>query len=376
MVLWLVAWTVGCVALVGMVIREPRLFSFLFAIPFWASWFFVFFTLVYMFFGREQFVLDHGGATFQRCALLPFRTRFTPLAEIHAFEITTKVVDSETGQKQPLLEMRTSGRSLQLLQGISLQELQWLRWQLNEHLDLLKQAVAYATSGEPGATTESVAPPQLAAGESQTLELAAASVASPSDSRWAQMEGLDDFTFVQTGRFTWSGIGGLLFINFFWNGMVSVFVALLLGLAPVDNPPTGLAWWGLFAFLIPFEAIGLCMFVGLMAALFDPVRRTSWTFTRQSIECRLKWLGIGPAWNWPVEQLQRIEIRRNDPAAKQTFLSGLKFSSSMGDGGPGYRLLMIDRRNRELCSIDDLTEGEARWIGDVLLRQRREWFRT
>ena len=40
MVLWLTGWTVGCVFLVGLVIREPQLFHFLFAVPFWASWFF------------------------------------------------------------------------------------------------------------------------------------------------------------------------------------------------------------------------------------------------------------------------------------------------------------------------------------------------
>ncbi|HEY2251470.1 MAG TPA: hypothetical protein VGH74_10440 [Planctomycetaceae bacterium] len=42
MLLWLTGWTVGCVFLAGMVINDPQLFHFMFAIPFWASWIFVF----------------------------------------------------------------------------------------------------------------------------------------------------------------------------------------------------------------------------------------------------------------------------------------------------------------------------------------------
>jgi hypothetical protein len=372
--LWLVGWTVGCVFLAGMVIREPRLFNFLFAIPFWVSWVFVFFLLIHMFFGREEFVLDHQGATFRSRSLVPLGAKFTPLSEIQSFDITTKIVDSESGRAQPLMEMQTLGQGRQFLQGVTLQELQWLRWQLTEHLALLKQAVAYATVGDE-AEAETPTPPQLTPGESRPLELAASPIAAPSDSRWAYAEEIDEFRFVQSGRLSLAAIGGLLFVNLFWNGIVSVFASSLFGLAPNGPAPVGWEWWGLFFFLIPFEVIGLVMFVGLLAAVFDPVRRNSWTFTRQSIECRWKWLGVGPRWVYEIERLARIEMRRDDPSVKQTVRGALRNSGSGGgDMGAAYRLLFIDRANCELCSIDGLTEGEARWIGDTVLRNRDAWF--
>lgn len=376
--LWLMGWTVGCVFLASMVIQEPRLFSLLFAIPFWASWVFVFCIVMHMFFGREQLELDHRGASFQSRAVLPLRRRFVPQSEIQAFVVSTKVVDSESGQTQPGLEMLTAGQSLRFLQGGNLQELQWLCWQLNEHLESLKQAVAYVTASETGDTLPSVSP--LAPGESRLLATVAVPVVPPSDNRWLVATGSsaseepDDLRFVQSGRLAFVALGGLLFINLFWNGIVAVFVAVLLGLAPDDNLPVGPMWWGLFFFLIPFEAIGLAMFVGLWAALLDLFRRTSWTFARYSIHCRWTWLGIGRAWIWPIERLSRIEIHRNDPAAQQSLWTSLKsFSSSVGEGAD-YRLLFIDPANTAVCSLDALTEGEARWIGDLVLRQRSDWF--
>jgi hypothetical protein len=37
--------------------------------------------------------------------------------------------------------------------------------------------------------------------------------------------------------------------------------------------------------------------------------------------------------------------------------------------------LFVDRGNKAVCAIDALTEGEAHWIGDAVLRERAGWFR-
>ena len=60
--LWLVGWTVGCVFLTRMVIRQPNLFNILFAAPFWASWLFVFFFMIKTFFQQDELLLDREGA--------------------------------------------------------------------------------------------------------------------------------------------------------------------------------------------------------------------------------------------------------------------------------------------------------------------------
>src|SRR5438067_1848129 len=41
LLLWLIAWTVGCVALLVHVLKEPSPGMFALAVPFWASWLFV-----------------------------------------------------------------------------------------------------------------------------------------------------------------------------------------------------------------------------------------------------------------------------------------------------------------------------------------------
>lgn len=85
MLLWLIGWTVGCVFLAGMVIQDPQLFHFMFAIRFWSSWIFVSFQVLKVFTQREEFTLDADGAAFIRRVIVPVCTRTVPLAEIKGF---------------------------------------------------------------------------------------------------------------------------------------------------------------------------------------------------------------------------------------------------------------------------------------------------
>ena len=185
----------------------------------------------------------------------------------------------------------------------------------------------------------------------------------------------DEFAFTRRGRLGCAAVGGLVFINLFWNGIVSVFVMVLLGLAPVGERMQGGEWWGLFFFLIPFEVIGLAMLLALLAALLEPVRCTSWAFTRQSIERRWKWLGIGPTRTWWVKRLDRIQLCREDPSSGASLRSFPNlWADARNDGGAGYRLVVVDKDNREFCSIHGMTLGEARWMADAVLRERAAWF--
>jgi hypothetical protein len=43
-------------------------------------------------------------------------------------------------------------------------------------------------------------------------------------------------------------------------------------------------------------------------------------------------------------------------------------------GQSPFGLALIDGANVDLCSIDNLTEGEARWMAHIVLDQRRNWF--
>ena len=274
--------------------------------------------------------------------------------------------------------MRTAGVPIRMALGLSDAELDWLRFQLNDHLSGLggRKAAGETPPQEPAAAVASPAAPQAGDAACTVLAPAAKRVAPPSDCCWTRVDGFDDFGFVKRGRLGCVTVLGLAFINVFWNGIVSVFVGVLWGLPPINNPPVGVAWWGLFVFLIPFEAVGLIMVGALLAALLEPVHRTVWIFARQGIEHRTAWLGLGPRRTWEVMSLGRIDLRRETKAFRRGFSGGAPSLTTASDGtGRNYRLSFVDRSNTELCSIKGLTEGEARWIGDIVLRERAAWFR-
>lgn len=390
LMLWLTGWTVGCVFLVGLVIAQPNLFSLLFAIPFWASWVFVASIVAHSFCQRERLVLDRSGVDFRRDVVICIHSRQAPLAEIKRFVKYERVTDNESGSKTSGIEMQTLGASLRLIEGVRSEELDWLLWDLNEHLRSLGVvgAVADQTQEEEEEEADAERGDDEASRDSdaededddtpQTLALGPTPYAPPSDCRWQRAADPDDFdaiVFEQRGQPNWSGLGGLLFVNLFWNGIVSVFVlGGLCGMMPDGNnggggigAPGSIGWWGLFFFLIPFEVIGLLMFAGLVAVFCDPYRRTQWRFTQYDVTARWRWFGlVGRTWRYPVEQLNRIELR---PARASQFIN-----TNAADSTSCYALVLVDRADTELTTISGLTEGEARWMGDTLLRERKAWF--
>ncbi len=111
---------------------------------------------------------------------------------------------------------------------------------------------------------------------------------------------------MRRGRFSLAGLLGALFINLFWNGIVSVFLMALFGFGPEGPQQFGIGWWGMFLFLIPFEAIGLVMVVALFAVLLEPVHWTTWRFNRDEIALRDSWLGIGRTRRYDASSVTRV----------------------------------------------------------------------
>ncbi len=371
LLLWLIGWTVGCVFLAGIVIRDPSIQNILFGIPFWASWIFVFCWLLNTFFGRDYVGLDATGVDFVRRVIVPIRSRHVPLTEIERFEICSKVVDSESNQVEWGIEMQTLGRPVRFAWGLDAEERQWLQHQLNACLAALSgsDVETIAATSEPPSQEHSQADSEEPAAEVLTPSTTAAE--PPSDCRWERTDDFAAITFTQRGRFSLSAFFGLLFINAFWNGIVSVFV-FQLWFGQGNGVPNGIGWWGMFAFLIPFEVIGAVMFLALVAVVLEPLRRTSWRFDDALIDCRVKWLGLGPIRQYWVDGLDRIELvgmRRSGRAKRRTQ------ASLFSDEDADKKLVFIDEANAEVCTIRHLTEGEARWISDVVQRERSIWFR-
>ena len=366
LLLWLLGWTVGCVALAVQVFNDPQPRTLLFAVPFWSSWLFVCGLIVAAFARREEFTLDAGGVAFESRAVVTLQTRSVPLAEIHSFGTWT-IVGSEDA-RQYGIEMRTLGRPVHFGKGLPEPERSWLLVELNGHLAELHDRA------EPGPwrNAETTAVVRDDGTLVETVELAEGRFVPPSDCTWTRRDDFDSMTFEQRGRWQLGTVLGLLFVNAFWNGIVGVFVTLLCG-GGAEGPQGGM-WWGMLVFLIPFEVIGLAMLVGLAAAVFEPVRRTSWEFGRDEVRCRIAWCGWGCTWRYPVDQLDRVELRQIAPNTTAKNLKVEGFSHGNQQGGTRFELSLVDAANTECCRLAGLTEGEGRWIADGVLRDKREWF--
>lgn len=253
--------------------------------------------------------------------------------------------------------METLGLPLQFAAGLEQAELLWLQELLQQQLARLCGQVRIES------------PADESHGKSDDPFDADPSGA-PSDCTWQCEDDFDTLTFRQSGRFSLSAAGLLLFINAFWNGVVSVFVCNLCGLT--DDAPQGSDWWGLFFFLIPFELVGLAMLAALILVVAEPIRRTLWQIGRSHITCRLTWLGLGPTWNYTIESLDRIQVENKEPKKQHRVT---QVTAPWKTAAATFRLSIVDTSNREVCSIDGLTEGESHWMADTIRRKRPAWFR-
>jgi hypothetical protein len=365
LLLWLIAWTVGCVALAVNVIAKPQLGLILFGIPFWASWLLVAGFLVWIFFGSEMLVLTPEGAYFRRTALVNLSSRFVPRNEILAARECLSTWQ-ENDHYLWGIELQTAGKSLPCFFRLPDAERYWLIAELNRFLGVNAPNAAsqpVLASGNPSAALAYLSTP------SNVEILKPDPTASlPSDSTWTLDEGLDGYVARQSGRWQIASVLGGLFICLFWNGIVSVFVLILFGGLHNQRPMGRGEWWGLFFFLIPFEVIGAIMLFVFVAMLLEPWRRTEWWFTREQISRRYVWPVIRFTKVWPVNKLSRLELRTGKP--NPTGLTR-KTQPSLGSSNS---LTLVTPENVDLCQIDNLTIGEARWFAQVLRERRPEWF--
>jgi hypothetical protein len=383
--LWLTGWTVGCVVLIGLAFHEPSVFTFLIGLPFWSAWVFTVCVCLSSIFLREQFVLDASGASFLRQVVVTLRRRYVPLHEIKSFKDFSEQVNSESGAVEHGIELQTAGLAIRFGQGLPEQERRWLLHELRHQLAELRlrddheRPEVNVSNGDP---TITIRPP-----------VTETHYTPPSDCRWERDDRTGGVAFTQRGQMAWTAAFTLLFVTLFWNGIVSVFLFGLFGYsAPFDfeltngeiqeplereehreqldhEAPDGAMWWGALIFLLPFVAIGLAISVALLFVLLEPLRTTVWNFSDDSIECSITRAGLGRSWNYPVDRLDRLELREHSNRSN-TFR--VQFPQ---EGATCRQLTIVNKQNVEVCTIDDLTEGEARWMADVILRERDAWFR-
>jgi hypothetical protein len=344
---------------------DPKPFNIFLVFVFCGWWVIVAGCLIWVLFGHERLVLDRQGASFLRRAIVLLLRREVPLRELRSFEGYTEVSGGRTTTVRHGIEMRTVGESLRFAEGIAVGERDWLTSQLNDHLRSLRGTGEQAASQDwPAAVAGRV-----------VRDSTHAAVAPPSDARWERLDDRDSIVFADKGWFSVGALVGLLAVNMLWNGIVSVFVLGLSGVGPVG--PQGAAWWFVFIFMIPFEFFGVAMLLALVVAIVEPARRAAWCFGHDSIEYHQTWFGLGSLRNYSVVRPQRIELRVIDSAVTCFSFWAVARDMVKGGGALGrtHQLALVGPGDKVLCTIDALTDGEARWMADMLLRERPSWFR-
>jgi hypothetical protein len=378
LLLWLTGWTVACVVLLIHVLKNPSVGMFAFAVPFWASWLVGAGWLVWVLFGKETLLLRRDEAFFQRTALIRLASRVVPWEEIQGFR-ECRSDHTENDAYLWGIEMVTLGKPVRFAFRLPDRERAWLMHQLNRFLGtfvpgevqpVLQPAVTIAPRAAAGAIA--VASKTLIATETLTRERTLAE--PPSDCCWQLAEDADAFLFWQKGCLSIGALAVLLFFNAFWNGIVSGFVMALFGLMPLDNPPQGWEWWGMFVFLIPFEVIGLALLVALVLVVLEPCRRTVWRFEWDRIVSQTRWPVYRHTRTFDVLDLDRLELRRRSGTASRH--QGRSEMATDMTGPMQFELALVAGSNVDLCGIGNLTEGEARWMAGIILDRRANWLGT
>ncbi len=194
---------------------------------------------------------------------------------------------------------------------------------------------------------------------------------APDDSNWHCKKLPNGLELHRQGRLQIGAVAGLVFVNAFWSGIVSVFVLGLFGFMPGHNGiPAGFGWWGMFVFLIPFEVIGLTMLAGLVVATVEPFRRTCWRVNQGQASCETKWPLLRRLVQFRIDSTDHLELRFVDEDSEQE-VWWRSWQGWMDSGS--FQLTFVDTSNTDICTLGGLTEGEARWIAGLLLNYHPKW---
>ena len=340
---WWIGWSAGTGFLVMQVYNDPSIFMALFALPFVAAWVAVAVMLLWMLFGVERLVLGYDMLTCESRAIVRWHRRDVPLADVKRVRLYRKVVDSESGRREVGLELLTTGKPIRFGQGLEKDELRYLAHMLRTLLGLeTQQREKKRQARQPTSTRV------LPTAEEPT---------QPTDSVIRLAHDFRSLRVTIPGQWSAAAIGATLFINLFWNGVVSVFVYQLF----FGDMPWGMRVF-LAVFLIPFEVIGAAMLLALVAALLGPLLRETWQFERDVARWRITAIFLRWSRRWPMHDVTQLHISKDDG-------KGLSARMTTNDEDGKVRLKFVDADNRERFAMTDLSRGEAKWLAYELMQQ-------
>ncbi len=358
--MWLSGWTFGCVLILKNALEGEK-FLWLFGIPFWVAEIGVGGFLLYTLFYHAKLTLNQEGLTYRVWGLLP-KKRFVAWHDLK--KITSREIEKrgkESVQRyRTLLVILQDGSEISISATSYVDEAttRWLEHEMNDFLTGRRNFTQY--NGFTLWDTEDTENSQLEELESdeydEDLETDVfesypadgriSYISQPENSEWTRSEEFSPFEVSRTKQFQVSKLFGALFVYLFWNGIVSVFVfTLWFGeMTQIDGaPPFGtLAWWGMFAFLIPFELIGLCLLGNVLSELFPRAVRETLIFERGIITQRTSWFGF--------------------PKTRTITLDSIMVYQITYGGSGKYDLQFITENDDSYGEISALTLADAHWL--------------
>lgn len=371
--LWLTGWSAGCGMMIYQLLTKFEWQMALFATPFFTAWFVVAGLIIYMLLGRQRLVLSRDKMTITWTAGITYYRRSVPLDEVvHATPDVT-YTHRKNGPPMPVgvLTMETLGKPAPFATDINDDEARWLAETINLCLDSLaphRTALASAKHIEKPDHREREDLDQLEeelADDHDDTEVVVFESTDerqlrPSDSTWELDQQGPALEFTNRGHWSLGSIGGTLFINLFWNGIVSLFVVQLFKEFE----------WFLALFLVPFVVIGLCIFAAFLSAITAPGWGERYSIRFGQIEHRWWCPVYAQTKTFLFERLDRIEISESGFAGETNKNQIAMKHFSQGD----YRISLVDTNNAEVVAIESLTEGEALWMADTILFEHPEMF--
>lgn len=321
---WLAGWTFGCVMLLQDLLKEFKWFTLLFSTPFFVGWFAGVFVLASTLFGRQQLNLAKDRLVLGRQLFVLFSKTEVLFKEIYGLRVDT----TEDGLSQ--LTVLSSGEDLIIARNSKLEQVEALRDFLYEQIPSIES---------PGNFDKS-----------ETNLVARKRLASPANTSWQFEESFGNETVLgnqgsfEIGAFLVS-LGG----NLFWNGIVGVFVVKIV----TDwMGPVGGNWWETL-FIVPFVLIGLAAMFFLLAVVFDPFRKITYTFSSREIVWSWKYFGfIGRTKTWLLTEPVEIGVCHKEEELE------------VADGSE-YDLSFSIKGSEEMA-ISRLNLAEAEWIATRL----------
>ena len=375
LLIWFSIWTVGSVFFTVVFIKERCFGGMVTAgVILWVIWFITFWVVLKKRYLREDFSLDRGGVHFQRRVIVPIKTRHIPLEEIEEFATYSRVAaQTEYGDdiKASGIEIKTLGKRVRMSEELPAWEHEKLIWKLNSVLRNLRrpnnETAASVAEHDP---TARKGIKRKGGGSIRSLELAKQPRKPQSGCRWKYRKDSESIRLTRRRRFEPKTVFAMLVVNFILN----VFVFSMLVHSIMTSGKEGGVVMDVFSFalLIPFQAVGVLAFMGLISAVTAPLQVAGWRIKRNAIQRSYGILGIGPRKTFAIDSLARVQIKADN---EYKWIFKMLYARSLWpDPEPTTAVILIDKNKREVCRIGRLTKGEALWIGDIILRERAEWF--